>query len=100
MSQDAEQRLYTIEDVVRYYEPFRREQMLHFARFVISKGYGTTTITRVDGKMKEETWQAVGRRLFGPAFISAMEQALAECKDAAAAPEPSQPSGPIPDPDF
>lgn len=90
-------RLYTVADVVRYYEPFRQTSVLNFARFVISKGFGAMVPRKSGGK--EETWQACGRRLYGEAFIPAMEQALEEYR-VSVANNPPPATGPIPDPDF
>jgi hypothetical protein len=91
--------LFTIADIVEYYEEFRPAQMEHFARFVISKGYGATTPhgrRGPDGRKQSETWQACGRRLFGERFIPVMERMLAEHKEGMAAKPPAV----IPDPEF
>lgn len=99
-TEDEPPRLLTVADVIRYYEPFRRTQVLNFARYVIAKGY-RATVPRKPGQ-PEETWQACGRRLFGDAFIPAMEQALEEYRASVANDPPdSEPQqGPIPDPEF
>lgn len=91
--------LFTLADVVEYYEQFRPAQMEHFARFVLSKGFGATTPhgrRNANGQKEPETWQACGRRLFGDRFIPVMERVLAEHRAAMAA----QPPAAIPDPEF
>lgn len=93
--------LFTLADVCDHYEQFRPSQMEHFARFVLSKGYGAMTPhgrrNPATGKKERETWQACGRRLYGERFVSVMDRMIAEHKTAVAAPDASQA---IPDPEF
>jgi len=93
--------LFTVADVVEYYEQFRPAQMEHFARFVITKGYGAVTPNGrkdANGRKEPETWQACGRRLYGERFIAVMERVLAEHRAAIEA-QP-QPAAAIADPEF
>lgn len=100
-----------LEQINAYYEAhFRQRQMETFAQFVLEKGHGAMApAMRVEGKEVQETWQARGRRLFGPRFVAVMERAVNEyCAAHGPAPTPTIPleTPPahvleeIPDPDF
>lgn len=69
--------LHGLNEVLDYLEQFKPARMEHFARFVLSKGYGAKT-------PKGETWQTCGRRLFGAQFIPVMDRVLNEHRLAAA----------------
>ena len=90
-----------LDQIHAYYEKhFRQGQMETFAQFVLEKGHGALAQNPVkadDGRMIRETWQACGRRLFGPRFIEVMERAINDYR-ATHSVSTFQPFKPPPDP--
>lgn len=70
--------------VAEHTEARKRQFVAGFARFVIGRGEGALAPTLVNGK--QETWQAVGRRLYGAQLFSeVLRRELAARKEALSA---------------
>jgi len=80
----------TRDDLYRYLERYRADMMRGFAQFVIAEGHGATAPLKYDhdGQPKPpETWQQVGRRLYGPEFSKVLRTELAKLSAGNAGPE-------------
>lgn len=66
------------EETFAYYAQFLEAQMRSFARFVILRGYGASAPNNIGTEAEPiyETWQQVGRRLYGPAFVQIFRDEL------------------------
>lgn len=80
-----------VEAIDQHAEERRRTFVTGFVRFVIDRGSGATAPAK-DGA-KPESWQAVGRRLYGTSlFNDTLQRELAARKEKADAPGQSVPS--------
>lgn len=64
-------------EIEEYYAGLIPDMRRAFARFVYKQGQGAKAHT-TDKQGRQETWQAVGRRLYGPEFMADMQAVIDE----------------------
>jgi hypothetical protein len=64
-------------EIEEYYAGIIPDMRRAFAHYVFKQGQGAKAPT-VDRHGRQETWQAVGRRLYGPAFMEDMRAVIEE----------------------
>lgn len=66
-------------DIEEIYAGIIPDMRRAFARHVYRQGQGAKAPT-VDKQGRQETWQAVGRRLYGPKFMEDMQAVIDEAR--------------------
>ncbi len=67
------------QQIVEHYAGVIPELRMAFARRVVRMGEGAKAPTK-DSRGRYESWQAVGRRLYGPKFMDDLRRAIEESR--------------------
>ncbi len=65
--------------IEEYYAGIIPDMRLAFARHVFKQGQGALAPTK-DKSGRQESWQAVGRRLYGQEFMKDLQRVIAESR--------------------